>query len=287
MGYASCYEDNLDAKGEPVKVGKKKVPVMNTEVKNTVIIKADGLAINSIEIEDYHFDIAFMDDDGQLTPQIDLTASKEKGNGTGRVVKVASFYDIKEACDLLEALILAIENHEAVFNISAMQSKRPAPRPPQIGDFNEIRNAFREHVERESTILQFDNLDADSAFLRYKSGIPNPNGNGKPLIWIHAWIPDGAKISASISVAEKGPFLGSHYQGLKANQSKIERHFSFDNIEIDTVRAGIHQFRVTKNNVDLTRTANWDAEFRWLRENLEKLYWVLQIQDMGDGWNAL
>lgn len=291
MGYASCYEDNLDAKGEPVKVGKKSVPVMKTEVKNTVIIKADGLAINSIEIESYHFDIAFMDDDGQLSPQIDLTASEEKADGTGRVVgravKIASFYDIKEACALLEALMLAIENHEAVFNVSTAQSKRPAPLPPQIGDFNEIRNAFRKHVEHESTILKLDSLEADNPFLRYKSGIPNPNGNGKPLIWIHAWIPDGDIISAAISVAENGPFLGSHYQGLKANKSKIERHFSFDKIEINTVGAGIHQFRVNKMGVDLTKTANWDTEFRWLRENLEKLYWVLQIQDIGNGWDAL
>ena len=287
MGYASCYEDNLDAKGEPVKGGNKKVPVMKTEVKNTVIIKADGLAVNSIEIESYHFDIAFMDDDGQLSPQIDLTASEEKADGTGRVVKVASFYDIKEACALLEALMLAIENHESVFNVSTTQSKGPAPRPPQIGDFNEIRNAFRKYVERESTILKFDSLDADSAFLRYKSGIPNPNGNGLPLIWIQAWVPDGDKISAAISVAESGPFLGSHYQGLKANKSKIEHYFSFDNIEIDTVGAGIHQFRVNKTGVDLTQTADWETEFRWLRENLEKLYWVLQIQDIGNGWDAL
>ena len=114
MGYASCYEDNLDAK----KVEKKKVPVMKTEVKNTVIIKTDGLASNSIEIESYHFDVVFMDDDGQLNPQIDLTASEEKADGTGRVVKIASFYDIKEACALLTDLMLAIENQETVFNVS-------------------------------------------------------------------------------------------------------------------------------------------------------------------------
>ena len=261
---------------------------MNTEVKNTVIIKADGLAINSIEIESYHFDIAFMDDDEQLSPQIDLTASEEKADGTGRVVKVASFYDIKEACALLEALMLAIENHEAVFNVSATQSKRPAPRPPQIGDFNEIRNAFREHVERESRILKLDSLEADNAYLRYKSGIPNPNGNGLPLIWLHAWIPDGAIISASISVTKNGPFFQSHYKKLEANKSKIQDAFSFETIETVAVKDGsIHHFRVTKNNVDLTRTADWDTEFRWLRENLEKLYWVLQIQDMGNGWDAL
>ena len=130
MGWASCQEDNLDAKGEPVKVGKKKAPVMTikeldsgTKVKNTVIIKADGLAINSIDIESYHFDIAFMDDDGQLSPQVDLTASEEKADGNGRVVKIASFYDIKKACALLTALIEAIENQEVVFNVSATHIK--------------------------------------------------------------------------------------------------------------------------------------------------------------------
>lgn len=314
MGWASCQEDNLDAKGEPVKIGKKKVPVMTieeldseTKVKNTVIIKADGLASNSIEIESYHFDVAFMDDDGQLSPQIDLTASEEKADGTGRVVKIARFYDIKEACALLTDLMLAIENQEAVFNVSArhikgkdghqhsdsikqeltelVQQRAPDPLPPVINDFNRIRNAFREYVERESTILRNDGGDAP--FVKYKSGIPNPNGNGLSLIWIQAWVPEGDKISAAISVAENGPFWESHYQGLKANKSKIEHYFSFDNIETDTVGAGIHQFRVNKMGVDLTQTANWETEFRWLRENLEKLYWVLEIQDTGNGWNAL
>ena len=168
-----------------------------------------------------------------------------------------------------------------------IRQRTPDPLPPQIGDFNKIRNAFRKYVERESTILQYDDLGANGAFVRYKSGIPNPNGNGLPLIWIQAWVPDGDKISVAISVAENGPFWGSHYQGLKANKSKIEHYFSFDNIEIDTVGAGIHQFRVNKMGVDLTQTVNWDTEFRWLRENLEKLYWVLQIQDIGNGWDAL
>ena len=132
MGLVSSQEDNLDAKGE----GKKKVPAIviedfddleeldsGTKVKNTVIIKADGLASNSVEIESYHFDVVFMDDDGQLSPQIDLTASEEKADGTGRVVKIASFYDIKEACALLKDLMLAIENQEAVFNVSATHIK--------------------------------------------------------------------------------------------------------------------------------------------------------------------
>lgn len=134
MGFVSCQEDNQDAAGEPVKVGKQKGQVMKIEetdkliesdpktetltVKNTVIVKADGLAVNSTEIESYAFDIMFMDDE-QLEPQIDLTATaRAEPSSPGKVYLISRFYDIKEACSLLTALMLAIENQEAVFNVS-------------------------------------------------------------------------------------------------------------------------------------------------------------------------
>ena len=130
----SCQEDNQDAAGEPLKQEKQKVQVMTIEeidkliesdpgteilkVKNTVIIKADGLAINSIEIESYAFDITFMDGDEQLEPQIDFTATARAESGNrGEVFLISTFYDIKEACSLLTALMSAIENQEAVFNV--------------------------------------------------------------------------------------------------------------------------------------------------------------------------
>ena len=129
MGFVSCQEDNQDAAGEPIKAGKRKVQVMKIEeidkliesnpetkvlpVKNTVIVKADGLAINSIEIESYAFDIMFMDGDEQLEPQIELTATASSGN----VFQISTFYDIKQACSLLTDLMLAIENQETVFDV--------------------------------------------------------------------------------------------------------------------------------------------------------------------------
>ena len=131
MGYASCQEDNLDAKSERVKLGKKKVPSMTveelddleeldsgTEVKNTVIIKADGLAINSTEIEDYTFYITFMEDEEQLEPQIDLTATARAEKTGKKVFLISQFDEIKKACALLTALMEAIENQEVVFNVS-------------------------------------------------------------------------------------------------------------------------------------------------------------------------
>lgn len=129
MGWPSAHEDNLDARGEPIKEKKQKVQVIRTEeiakliesdprteelaMKNTVIIKADGLAINSTEIESYAFDITFMDDDGLLEPQIDCTATSSHN----KVFQIATFHDIKKACSLLTALILAIENGEEVFDV--------------------------------------------------------------------------------------------------------------------------------------------------------------------------
>ncbi|RKU31017.1 hypothetical protein C6499_05145 [Candidatus Poribacteria bacterium] len=89
--------------------------------KNTVIIKADGLGINSIEIENYAFDITFMDGEAQLEPQIDLTATARAEKG-GKVSQISTFYDIKEACSLLTALMLAIENDEEVFNVRKFNS---------------------------------------------------------------------------------------------------------------------------------------------------------------------
>ena len=129
MGFVSCQEDNQDAAGEPIKAGKRKVQVMKIEeidkliesnpeakvlpVKNTVIVKADGLAINSIEIESYAFGIMFMDGGEQLEPQIDLTATAS----SGKVFQISTFYDIKQACSLLTDLMLAIENQETVFDV--------------------------------------------------------------------------------------------------------------------------------------------------------------------------
>ena len=128
MGLVSYQEDNQDAAGEPtlsVKAGKKAElipPGPKGEirtVKNTVIIKPDGLAINSIEIENYAFDITFMDEEEQLEPQIDLTATtRGKPGSSGRAIHISTFHDIKEACFLLMDLMLAIKNQEAVFNVS-------------------------------------------------------------------------------------------------------------------------------------------------------------------------
>lgn len=61
--------------------------------------------------------------------------------------------------------------------------------------------------------------------------------------------------------------------------------FSFEDIKFREAGGNILQLYVVKQNVDLTQAANWDTEFRWLRENLEKLYWVLRVHDTL-GWSG-
>lgn len=162
-----------------------------------------------------------------------------------------------------------------------IQQTEPDTLPPQICNFNRIRNEFRKYIERESPILQC--TGTDGAFVKYNAGYSTENG--LPPIWITAWIPDGNIISTTISINENSHFFESHYQKLKKHKSKIETVFSFETIELTQVRGGIHQLRMQKAGIDLTQTDKWETEFRWLRENLEKLYWVLRVHDQG-GWDS-
>ncbi|MYC39522.1 MAG: hypothetical protein F4X55_00660 [Candidatus Dadabacteria bacterium] len=153
-------------------------------------------------------------------------------------------------------------------------------RMSNISDFERIRDKFREYVKHESNILRYIDFGegANSPYINYESGYRKENNlHG---IWINAWIPHNRdQISAVISIRGDSRYFQSHYQKLAARKSKIEKAFSFEAITLSKVRGNIYQFRVEKENVDLTQIANLDPNFRWLRETLEKLYWVLRVHD--------
>lgn len=149
-------------------------------------------------------------------------------------------------------------------------------RMSNISDFERIRDKFREYVKHESNILHY--IGSRGAFIKYESDCPKENGSR--VVWMNAWLPnDTHKMSASISIDRNSRFFESHYQKLNAQRSKIEAIFAFKAITSIRVNSNIYQFRVEKENVDLTQIANLDANFHWLRENLEKLYWVLRVQE--------
>lgn len=157
----------------------------------------------------------------------------------------------------------------------------------KVTDFETIREAFIEYIERESNILKLDDFsrDARPEFIGYESGYPKESGHRD--IWINVWMPQGLdKVSAVISIGGNSRYFGSHYQKLKEHKSEIETAFSFDTINPSEVSGGIFQLRVEKEDIDLTQTVNWDIEFRWLRENLEKWYWILRVHDTL-GWDTV
>ena len=72
------------------------------------------MGINSVEIESYALEITFMDGEAQSEPQIDFIANARDRN---KVFQLSIFYNIKEACSQLTALMSAIENREDVFRL--------------------------------------------------------------------------------------------------------------------------------------------------------------------------
>ena len=158
--------------------------------------------------------------------------------------------------------------------------------PKVVSDFDTIRKAFIEYIGCESSILRLDDFSRDSRpeFIGYESGYPRENGHRD--IWISVWMPQGLdKVSAVISIRRNSHYFESHYQKLKAHKSKIKDAFSFETLNPSEVSGGIFQLRVEKEDIDLTQTANWKTEFRWLRVNLEKLSWVLRVHD-ALGWDT-
>ena len=156
--------------------------------------------------------------------------------------------------------------------------------PKVIRDLEEIRSEFIAYIKRESNILKSDGRNnANDDFIRYDAGFSTENG--LPPVWINAWIPDPNIISAAISIDGNSPYFTPYYQHLKKHRSKIEKVFSFGTIDSGIVGSNICRLSINKTDVDLTQTANWETEFRWLRENLEKLYWVLRMRDE-IGWDG-
>ena len=154
--------------------------------------------------------------------------------------------------------------------------------PAEVSDFDTIRDAFKTYIKRESGILRLDDFGSPE-YIGYESGYPTVNGTRQ--IWIAARLSDNREqIEALISIQSNSTFHGSHYQKFQEHAGLIKALFSFEDIEF-TERGPNSQLRVVKAGIDLTQTANWDTAFRWLRENLEKLYYALRVHERSLGWD--
>ena len=157
------------------------------------------------------------------------------------------------------------------------------PRVPsdQRSATQSVKEAFIAYIARESDILQY--VGSNDAYVNYGSGYPTKNGFHE--IQLSAWLPEGLNgISVVISIPKGSIYFESHYKKFEEHKGRIEKTFSFEEIKLKKASESVFHLRVVKEDVDLTHTGDRDAAFRWLRENLEKLYWVLRVHDTL-GWD--
>lgn len=180
---------------------------------------------------------------------------------------------------------LQSDKQSTVPQVPRVQSD-PQPDTQQPFHPEEVTKAFIAYVDRESDILQLGDFGAEGHrdYVDYESGYPTKNKS--PEIYLSAWLPVGRNdVAALISIRANSMYFESHYKKFEEHKDKIETTFLFDEVKPRSTKGDrVYHLRVVKKGVDLTQTVGRDAAFRWLRETLEKLYWVLRVHD-ALGWD--
>lgn len=171
----------------------------------------------------------------------------------------------------LEALVALCEDcHNSVHQL----------RDPSVMKQSPLKEAFIAYVDHESDILKYADFGpgGNRDYVAYESGYQTEKGYHE--IWLAAWLPATPNnIAAVIAVRSDSRYFGSHYKKFEAHKGRIEKVFSFEEIKPKKANDKIFHLRVVKKGIDLTQDAERDTGFRWLRETLEKLYWVLRVHD--------
>ena len=153
----------------------------------------------------------------------------------------------------------------------------PANGVPQEGalgnlpepDLHEIREELIAYIDRESRILEFDDFGPDE-FIGYSCGYEHRN------IWLTIWIGPGLDIVATRLMIDRE--YRNTFERLKENKNKIEWLFPEEQVNDRQFTSGSQGIGVEKR-VDLSQRENWDEISVWVRENLEKLFYVIRIHD--------
>ncbi|RKU38524.1 hypothetical protein C6496_06895 [Candidatus Poribacteria bacterium] len=151
-------------------------------------------------------------------------------------------------------------------------------------DFCEIRQSFIDYVKLESDILKvcdFDKKRNNGIYIGY-----NPNNRNMPTYFLSAGFNDAhsdlenVTLYASWVTRYDPKILDSHYSPLESHKEKIEKLFDFRKLDFLNI-GGAHKIGVSQYHVDLTDKENIHSHFKWLRHNLEKLYWLIRIHENG------
>lgn len=157
-------------------------------------------------------------------------------------------------------------------------------------DFWHLRESLIEYIKQESTILVLDDFSKnkfEGVFIGYRcmdydaifppmflSAILNFSNFGERKL-------ENMTISAYWVTWHNTEYVKTHYNKLKIVKSKIERVLKFGILKF--TEGSTYKIGVERKEVDLSIANKLQTEFRWLRENLERLYWMVQIHE-GIGW---
>ena len=180
--------------------------------------------------------------------------------------------------DVIQIVLLLVCTGLISFVCYRFKSYRPQPPPNQTDaledlpepDLREIREALIAYIARESRVLELDDFGGDE-YIGYSCGY------GPHKIWLAIWIGRGLDI-----VATRLMMSGEHhdtFERLKENKDKIEWLFSEEEVNDRTFASGRHQGIGVEKHVDLSQRENWEEISVWVRENLEKLRYVIRIHD--------
>ena len=143
------------------------------------------------------------------------------------------------------------------------------PEVPLEPDLHEIREALIAYIDRESHVLKLDDFGGDE-YIGYFCGY------GPRKIWLTIWV------GTNLDIVATRLMIGNGYhdisERLKENRNKIEWLFPGEVVDCRSFYGNLQGIGVEKR-VDLTQRENWHEVSVWVRENLEKLFYVIRIHD--------
>ena len=135
-------------------------------------------------------------------------------------------------------------------------------------DLHEIRRELIAYIDRESRVLKLDDFGADE-FIGYFCGY------GHFKIWLTIWIGPGLdRVATRLMIGNEHR---DTFERLERNMNKIKWLFS-EEVDHRSFAGGNQGIGVEKH-IDLSKRENWDEISVWVRENLEKLLYVIRIHD--------
>ena len=141
-------------------------------------------------------------------------------------------------------------------------------------DLHEIREALIAYIDRESRVLELDDFGPDT-FIGYSCGDKPHYGHFK--IWLAIWV--GTDLDIIATSLRFGREHHDPFERLKENKNKIEWLFPEEEVDYNSFSGDIQGIGVEKR-VDLSQRENWNEISVWVRENLEKLLYMIRLHDV-------